>query len=85
MCHTTVQRMLKQKNRILRLVEWLTALHDMIGQEGQLRLQQGSPKPPNSLLQYHVNSKEILSILNWFGEYRHVTVAGFTYLGILQF
>lgn len=66
-------------------MECLAALHDMMDQEGQLHLQQGSPKAPNSLLQYHANLEEILSILNWLGEYRYTTVAGFTHLGILLF
>jgi len=62
-----------------------TALHHIKGQEGQLHLQQGSPKPPNSLLQYYDNLKEILPLLNWFGGHMGVTVAGFTHLGVLQF
>lgn len=49
----------------------------MKGQEGQPRLQQGSAKPPNSLLQYYANLKEILPLLNWFGGHRGVTVALF--------
>lgn len=61
----------------------LIALHHMKDQDCQLRLQQGSPKPPNYLLQYYANLKEILSLLNWFGGHRGVTVPLFTHLGIL--
>lgn len=85
MCQTTRHRRVKRKNRVLRYLECLTALHDMMGQEDQLCLQKCSPKPPNSLSQYHANLKEILPILKQLGEYRDTTVAGFTHSGILQF
>lgn len=53
------------------------------GQEDQLHLQQGSPKPSNSSLQHYSNSKNILLLLNWFGGLRGVTV--FTHLETLWF
>lgn len=47
-------------------MECLAALHDMMDQEGQLHLQQGSPKAPNSLLQYHANLEDFINIkLAW--------------------